>query len=339
MDLKWLKRLYWESAPRLDPDGFKLYHAAVDITGVNLYSSFPYEDNRGMFEEMDGHQLLRWLTATYFQAVDWKIVPGTCCEAATLREIDTSSPEYQAFAQNLYQKALEKMGVIVMDTGISEINKDTFWELIAQAKARCGQDLDASAKWLEGQLKAMGPEQVLNFDSIMHGYSDLAYQYGLWTAASIMLNGCSDDGFADFRGWLIAQGKDIYLAALKDPDTLADVPLYGGGCFESLAYIGGAAYEKLTGKDIYDASDRSAYEEVKHELAQDIEYGDGIGYPYKWSEAAEYLPRLCGKYVPPMVLSQMIRHHDDTWNLSSPEVRRARAAGAKGKKKNRGDDR
>ena len=29
-----------------------------------------------------------------------------------------------------------------------------------------------------------------------------------------MLGGCTDDGFIDFRNWLIAQGKDIYLAFL-----------------------------------------------------------------------------------------------------------------------------
>ena len=88
-----------------------------------------------------------------------------------------------------------------MNMPVTEINKDTFWELISQAKENCGQD------------------------------QDLAYQYGLWNAASIMCNGCSDDGFIDFRGWLIAQGRDIYFGALKDPDSLADVPAYGGCCY------------------------------------------------------------------------------------------------------------
>ncbi|EKC76209.1 hypothetical protein LEA_04821 [human gut metagenome] len=35
--------------------------------------------------------------------------------------------------------------------------------------------------------------------------------------------GCSDDGFIDFRAWLIAQGKEVYMNALRDPDTLADI--------------------------------------------------------------------------------------------------------------------
>lgn len=216
---------------------------------------------------------------------------------------------------------------------VPEVNKDTFWELIAQAKAVCGQNLEASAEWIRGQLLVLGPEQVLNFDNIRYGYSNLAYQYGLWTAASFMLDGCTDDGFIDFRGWLIAQGRDVYMAALKDPDTLADVPLYGGGCFESLAYIGDNAYERMTGKNNYDCFDRPAYEKLKQELAQDIQYGEGIGYPYKWSETAAYLPRLCAKYLTPEDLAIMIRHHDDTWNLTSPEVRQARETASKGKKK------
>ena len=292
-----------------------------------------------MFEEANGHQLLRYLIAGHFHAVDWSIVPGTCHEAATLRDVDTAAPEYQSFERKLYKKVLEKMGVIAMETSITEINKDTFWELIAQAKAHCGQNLEASAEWIKGQLLRMGPEQALNFDCIMSGYSALSYKYGLWTAASVMLDGCTDDGFTDFRGWLIAQGRDVYLAALKDPDTLADVPVYGDGCFESLAYIGGIAYEKLTGKDVYDAFDRPTYEKLKRELALDIEYGEGINYPYKWSEAAEYLPRLCAKYVPPQALAWLIQNHDDTWNPTCQEVQQARKTAVKGKKrKSKGGD-
>ena len=226
-----------------------------------------------------------------------------------------------------------------MSTDISEINKDTFWDLLAQAKARCGQDLEASAEWIKGQLLALGPEQALNFDNIMHGYSSLAYKFGLWTAASIILDGCSDDSFNYFRNWLIAQGKDVYLAALKDPDSLADVPVYGGGRFEPLDYLGASVYERLTGKDVYDRFDQSAYEKLKRELAQDIQYGEGIDYPYKWSEAAEYLPRLCGKYVPPQALARLIQNHDDTWNPTCQEVQQARKNAVKGKKKNRGDAR
>ncbi len=111
MGLKELKQLYQKNAPQFDPNGFKLYHTAVEMTGFDLHSFFPYEDNRGMFEEMDGHQLLHYLIAAQFHAVDWTIVPGTCYEAATLRKVDVTSPQYHDFEQKLYGKVLERLGL------------------------------------------------------------------------------------------------------------------------------------------------------------------------------------------------------------------------------------
>ena len=223
---------------------------------------------------------------------------------------------------------------------VTEINKDTFWTLIDQAKENCGQDLDAFTQWLVDRLVSMGPKQAQNFHDIAHGYQDLAYQYGLWNAASIMCNGCSDDGFIDFRGWLIAQGRDVYLAALKDPDSLADVPAYGGCSYESLSYVGEYAYNKLTGHSAYDNFDRNAYQTLTKELRKDIVYSEGIGYPYTWSETAAYLPKLCAKYMEPGELEWMIEHDNDTWNTTSPDIQAARKTAQKSKKvQNRGDSR
>ena len=103
-------RFYETVSPSLDPQGFTLFRAAKKMTGIDLYSYFAYEDSCGMFEQMDGCQLLRWLTAARFGAVDWEIVTGTCYEEAILREVDTSAPEYLAFERKLYRKVLERMG-------------------------------------------------------------------------------------------------------------------------------------------------------------------------------------------------------------------------------------
>lgn len=105
-----MKRFYDTISPDMDAQGFTLYHIAEKLTGIDVPSLFPYEDNRGLFEEMDGHQLLNWLTAVYFQAVDWRIIPGSMYEAAELQDFDTSTPEYQAFEKQLYEKVLERMG-------------------------------------------------------------------------------------------------------------------------------------------------------------------------------------------------------------------------------------
>lgn len=53
----------------------------------------------------------------------------------------------------------------------------------------------------------------------------------------------TDDGFIDFRSWLISQGRDVYLAALKDPESLAEVDTDGQSLnFEQYAYAAGEAY-------------------------------------------------------------------------------------------------
>lgn len=105
-----LLQIYETVSPSMDPRGFALLHTAEKLTGINVSSFFPYEDNRGLFAQMDGRQLLRWVAAAHFQAVKWTTVPGTTYEAATLLEVDTSTPEYRTFERQLYGKALERMG-------------------------------------------------------------------------------------------------------------------------------------------------------------------------------------------------------------------------------------
>ena len=105
-----LKRFYDAISPSMDERAFTLYRMAKELTGIDVPSCFPYEDNRGLFEEMSGHSLLDWLTAVHFRAVDWDIIPGSTYESATLREVDTSTSEYQAFEKQLYAKVLERMG-------------------------------------------------------------------------------------------------------------------------------------------------------------------------------------------------------------------------------------
>lgn len=294
---------YAQLAPTLDADGFSLYAAAEEVTGLKVYEEFPYEDNRGMFELADGHTLLRYLEAAYFGTVTWEIVPGTPYERAILGEVDKTTPEYRAFYQKICAGAAahikKRIGKEMKNVKgpITEINQDSFWDLIHEAKNACGQDMDAMLAYLKDRLVSMGHAQAQNFHDIIHVYEDLADKFGLWDAAGIMKEyGCSDDGFIDFRAWLIAQGREVYFAALADPDSLADVVPYGDCRFEQLSYVGDYAYEQLTGKSAYDQTDWSAYEALLMKLEQDIVYKDGIEFPREGADLKKYLPRLCAKH-------------------------------------------
>ena len=201
-----------------------------------------------------------------------------------------------------------------MNDNITEINKDSFWKLIQSAKENCGQDMDAMMDFLKDRLVSMGPEQAQNFHDILNAYEDLADKFGLWDAAGVMKEyGCSDDGFIDFRAWLIAQGKEVYLAALADPDSLANVEACGDCCFEELSYVGDYAYEQLTGKSAYDHTDWNKYEFLLAELEQDIVYRGGIEFPREGADLKKYLPQLCKKHPS--------WDGKTRWNLQQKEMR------------------
>lgn len=216
---------------------------------------------------------------------------------------------------------------------ITAITSDTFWTLIGQAKDACDQNQRACVYWLTEQLVSLGPEQAMNFRGIMLGYMDLADKYGLWNAATIMQGGeCYTDGFEDFRAWLISQGRETYLAALKNPDSLADVPARDGCRFETLPYVGDMAYNRLTGDMAYDKIDPEAHQQVVAGLRQEIVYGEGIEYPHEWSEMAAYLPRLTAQHLTPEELRACIRQ-GHLWDHDDPDIQRARAAAPKKKTK------
>ena len=209
-----------------------------------------------------------------------------------------------------------------------KMGPDAFWDLIAGAKRECGQDMDASLQWLTERLTALGPQQAQDFHDILHGYKHLAYKYGLWTAATLMCgNGCSDDGFMDFRAWLIAQGREVYLAALADPDSLADVEPYGGCQFESFSYVASEVLNTLTGGDAYDSMDPDGFDALVLELAKRIQYGEGIDYPYEWDELERHFPRLCEKYLEPGTVELMLDRGETIWFPDNEDIKEAHAAG------------
>ena len=219
-----------------------------------------------------------------------------------------------------------------------DIDLEAFWSLIDQAKEHQG-DAD---EWLKEQLIAQGEERAIVFDVISGVYRSLAHQYGIWCAASVIDESCTtNSGFDSFKAWLVGQGREVYMAALKDPDSLTDVPACDNYYFESLGYVGDLTYAKLTGRDGYSSFDRNTYQALVDELKKDVVYGEGIDYPYTWSETAAYLPRLCAKYLAPERLAWLIQNHDDTWNVTSPDIQEARATAQKSKKvkKNRGESR
>jgi uncharacterized protein DUF4240 len=169
------------------------------------------------------------------------------------------------------------------------MDESEFWAIVESSKAASDGTLDGRADSLAERLSTLSPDKVAAFDRRFTALTYKAYSWGLWGAAYVINGGCSDDGFTDFRSWLISMGRRIYDGALSDPESLADVELGPEGeeeaSFEEFAYVAARVYEEQTG----------------NELPRDpklIHPSDPSGEP--WEEdsdaLAERYPRLSAKY-------------------------------------------
>ena len=137
------------------------------------------------------------------------------------------------------------------------MDETTFWQMIEQAKTDGGVDDNRQVVLLTHRLAQLDVQDILAFDTIYAQYEAKAYRQDLWDAVWFIHKGCGEDGFTDFRAWLIAQGKEIYQKVLADPDHLADiVPVQMrrdigkfGDVMGSLWVAADAAYELRTGEE------------------------------------------------------------------------------------------
>lgn len=145
------------------------------------------------------------------------------------------------------------------------MNENEFWMLIEEAKKKSKKDLSKQCELITAELSKKSVEEILDYDRIFRKYYAESYQSELWAAAYIINGGCSDDGFDYFRAWLIAQGREVFENALKDPESLVKVIKDDDGEveFEDFIYIANDAYIKVTGKDdFYDKASGFKYPEI-----------------------------------------------------------------------------
>jgi hypothetical protein len=132
-----------------------------------------------------------------------------------------------------------------------------FWEYIETARADAGSDSDRQMALLVERIAALPEAEIMEFERAFSARFNESYSWDLWGAAVLINGGASDDGFDYFRGWLISKGGAVYENALKDPDSLADVLTAddvseGGVETSGMLYVGMRAYEKRTGRELYD---------------------------------------------------------------------------------------
>ena len=199
------------------------------------------------------------------------------------------------------------------------MDKDQFWHMIDDARGKADRWQNMYEP-LRDALAELAAPDIIHWQQIFYEYQHLSYKQKLWAAAAVMLGGCSDDSFDYFRGWLTAQGKEVFMNSLANPESLAEVktvkafgretlaqfytPLkgyYNAARFESMLSVAVDAYEIKTGGDLYDVVDKhplSAQE--KMDIASDIVYAEDIdvkwgGIGTSWLETDAVLKEMFPK--------------------------------------------
>jgi hypothetical protein len=134
---------------------------------------------------------------------------------------------------------------------------DDFWAVIDRATADRPASPGDVAKRAAAELATRDQAEIVAWDRHLGKVMAASGKEDLWAAAYLINGGCSDDGFDNFRGWLIAHGRDAVARAVREPDSLAEMSVIkaaaeSGAVFEAgeVLTIAADAYAQATGDEL-----------------------------------------------------------------------------------------
>ena len=179
------------------------------------------------------------------------------------------------------------------------MNKEVFWKLIDELREVCKDNMEDMSKYLEGRLAGLSLDEVKSFCGIFDTYHRAANKTGIASVGQLMNHEMmSDDGFIDFRNWLIAQGKKVYMDTMKNPDALvknAGEPINGWYEFETLGYVARNVVERMTG-DYKQTIVQLPDKELK-DILDEIEYGEYADKKMTLDELKTQFPSFAERFI------------------------------------------
>ena len=134
---------------------------------------------------------------------------------------------------------------------------DDFWAVIDRATADRPDSPGEVAKRAVAELAASDPEEIVAWGRHLDKVLAASGKEDLWAAAYLINGGCSEEGFDNFRGWLIATGREVLARAVHEPDSLAELAAVRaasatGAVFEAeeVLSIADDAYGQATGSGL-----------------------------------------------------------------------------------------
>ncbi len=122
------------------------------------------------------------------------------------------------------------------------LTEDQFWTLVEQARQAGEGDPEAMAEELRGRLSSLRAEEVADFHRLLVTANHRLYTERHAAVAARLCGGyLGDDGFTDYRTWVITRGRAAFDAAVTNPQQLRSLPDAEQGC-EGAELFGTVAY-------------------------------------------------------------------------------------------------
>jgi hypothetical protein len=168
------------------------------------------------------------------------------------------------------------------------MDEERFWKILSRA---CRSNPRKAEEWderLQAALEKLQPDEIIEWNHIFDRLAARAYTVDLWGAAYIINGGASDDGFYYFRCWLIGMGREVYEAAVANPDSLAEAVVQGFDAEAEIYAAAHAAWMAVTGRP--DTDPYPARNERAELRGEDWDFDDD-------AEVRRRLPRLAAMYL------------------------------------------
>lgn len=125
----------------------------------------------------------------------------------------------------------------------TKMNSKEFWRILELAKNKSSGDTNAVIWNLSNILEKYKATEIKKFQQIMEDKIEEIYTWDAWALIYIAQDGCSDDGFQDFRNWVVLQGEKIYSLVLTDINkSKSYIPCDGSASCPNLSNVAGYAY-------------------------------------------------------------------------------------------------
>ncbi|MFG2305548.1 DUF4240 domain-containing protein [Actinacidiphila glaucinigra] len=176
------------------------------------------------------------------------------------------------------------------------MNTQDFWQLIAAARNQAldPDETEVVARGTTSLLATRPVGEIVAAQQVLWDLMADSYRVPLWAAAYVINGGCSDDGFDYFRGWLIAQGREVFERVLADPDALAGLPVVQASAVDGMepeceGVLGIAWNAHIVATGVQLPADAFTIRYPESDPAWDFDFDDR-------AEMARRLPRLAALY-------------------------------------------